>query len=488
AAGVEAKRNYVSRWESGNHSPGFPAAKKARDDLEKAEANLESVRDRLREPVRERLLRAIELGTTQPRYELEKEIELLTGYNAQLEKSVSDQEAENKQAGGWSYELQLLHKGIAADEQILKIFEDEVHRLTIELDKWQPRITKFREAVASQARDSSKKTKMSALAGLGLFGAVIAAIVLLELRTRRISTLEEVESKLNLRVMGTLPHMPTAVTKAGSRNSGRRAFWHSVLTESVDSTRTVLLRDAAVESMQAIMVTSATTGEGKTTLTCHLATSLARAGRKVLLIDCDLRRPSIHKVFELPATVGVCELLRGQGTFEEAVHQTSKEGLFVLPAGRLDAAVLGALAQGRFGEILGPAKEQFELVILDSAPVLPVTDSLLVAQHCDGVIFTVRRHVSRALKVAAACQRMAMLGIPMLGVVAIGLDDGVSGYSYSYRYGSGYGYGYGYGYGSRYLRSDLQTAGAPGGAGPNGSNGSNGNGANGSRGNSSGHT
>ena len=97
--------------------------------------------------------------------------------------------------------------------------------------------------------------------------------------------------------------------------------------------------------------------------------------------------------------------------------------------------------------ILDQLKEDFEFVIADSAPVLPVTDALLIAQCVDGVVFAIRRDVSRFRKVAAACQRMNMLGIPVLGTVVIGLDESSYGYRYPYPYYALYGYG-GYGYGA----------------------------------------
>jgi capsular exopolysaccharide synthesis family protein len=215
-----------------------------------------------------------------------------------------------------------------------------------------------------------------------------------------------------------------------------------VLTESVDATRTLLLRHAHVNSTKIVMIASATGGEGKTTLSCHLATSLARAGREVLLIDGDIRRPSVHRVFDLKSKPGFCEVLTGKVELPDALHQVSPAGLTVLTAGRVDADALRVLAQDKLGQMLDVARNQFDFVILDTSPILPVTDALLMAQFMDGVLFSIRRDVSRAAKVAAAVQRVSMLGVNILGAVAIGLDEGPAKSRYSY-----YHYGYGYGYG-----------------------------------------
>src|SRR5205085_10752200 len=110
---------------------------------------------------------------------------------------------------------------------------------------------------------------------------------------------------------------------------------HPVL-ESIDALRTLLLHEANTRSTRVVMVTSATAGEGKTTLASHLATSLARSGRKTLLLDGDLRRPTIHELFELPMQPGFSEILLGEIEVTEACQETNLDTLFVIPAGQWD--------------------------------------------------------------------------------------------------------------------------------------------------------
>ena len=158
--------------------------------------------------------------------------------------------------------------------------------------------------------------------------AWVAAVVWLEFQSHRISSLREVVDGLKIRVMGAIPIMPRWAAQA---HRTRNAHWESVLTESVDSTRTLLLRDAGLDSLKVVMIASAMASEGKTTLSCHLGTSLARAGRRTLLVDCDLRRPSVHRVYDLPLTPGLCEVLRGDAKLDDALRETSTDGLWVLP-------------------------------------------------------------------------------------------------------------------------------------------------------------
>jgi capsular exopolysaccharide synthesis family protein len=171
------------------------------------------------------------------------------------------------------------------------------------------------------------------------------------------------------------------------------------------------------------MVTSAVSGEGKTSLSSHLAASLARAGRKTLLVDCDLRSPTAHRLFATPVEPGFCELLRGEAEIATAIRTTQAEYLSLLPAGRLDVQAQQMLAQDRIPALFVQLKEQFEFVVLDSTPVLPVADALLIGQHVDVVIFSVLRGTSRLPNVYAAYQRMRTLGVRILGAVVNGVQN-----------------------------------------------------------------
>jgi capsular exopolysaccharide synthesis family protein len=177
-------------------------------------------------------------------------------------------------------------------------------------------------------------------------------------------------------------------------------------------------------------------------LSSHLAASIARAGRRTVIVDCDLRRPSVHLLFDMPSEPGMCDLLRGEAEVADLVQTTPLPGLSLLAAGRCDTRALQGLAQGGLRQIFDQLKEQFDFIVIDSAPVLPVADSLQVGQHVDAVVFSVLREVSRTPAVYAAYHRMASLGIRMLGAIVNGAKTDSYGYAY-YSYGYGYGYGYG---------------------------------------------
>jgi capsular exopolysaccharide synthesis family protein len=169
------------------------------------------------------------------------------------------------------------------------------------------------------------------------------------------------------------------------------------------------------------MVTSPTGGEGKTSLATHLAASLARAGHQTLLLDGDLRRPAAHRVFEVSADPGFCEVLRGEVEPADAIRPTPAAGLWLLPAGECDGEAIGLLARGAVPRVIERLKQQYDFIVVDSSPVLPVADSLLLAQHVDGVLFSLFSEVSRLPKVYAAYQRLNSLGVRILGAVVNGV-------------------------------------------------------------------
>jgi capsular exopolysaccharide synthesis family protein len=183
-----------------------------------------------------------------------------------------------------------------------------------------------------------------------------------------------------------------------------------------------------------MMVTSAMGGEGKTSLSCHLATSLARAGFRTVLIDADLRNPSVDQVFDIPCGPGLSELLRGETVIEQTLVPSTHPDLTVIPAGECDEGSVRGLSRGRLQPIFERLRERFEFVVVDSAPILPVADTLAIAPNVDAVILSALRDVSRLPKVFAAYQRLGLLGVRILGAVVTGVHGGLYGTDYHYQY------------------------------------------------------
>ena len=161
--------------------------------------------------------------------------------------------------------------------------------------------------------------------------------------------------------------------------------------------------------------------------------SLARAGRRTLLIDCDLRRPAAHQLFEQTLQPGFSEVVLQEVELPDAVRPTTADpNLFLLPAGHWDREVVQELAKSGVTSIFEKLRSDFDFVVVDSHPVLPATDSLLIAQQVDAVILSLMRDVSQMHLVHDACKQLSTLGIRVFGAVVNGVPVKVYGKSYQY--------------------------------------------------------
>ena len=374
-------------------------------------------------------LQAPKKDTIEPRQQaesslaaLEDQIAVLSGLERELRDEVGKFTGDTQKLDSQALEMESIQAEIKSAEEMAKLIGGELEVLKIELQA-PDRVRLIKEAKAPLALDASRQIKITGMAGGGAFGAILLLISFWECRAQRIGSLEEVVHGLGMKVVGTVPVMPSRFSAALPKPaSPREQLWQNHLMESVDATRIMLTHTARAESLRVVLVTSAVGGEGKTSLSSHLATSLARSGQKTLLIDGDFRRPMVHRLFDQPPSPGFCELVRGELLTDEAVRPTSINNLWVIPAGEYDENALSVLAQPRSRNLFDQLREQFDFVIVDSAPVLPVADTLLLGQHVDAALFSILRDVSQVPKVQAAYGRMAALGVPILGAVMSGTN------------------------------------------------------------------
>ena len=327
--------------------------------------------------------------------------------------------------------IQAMRDGLKPQrEQVEKINAHLAHmRMTQVLD---PRVSQRGEPEKIPNNNQNRKIVLSGVGGVASFFGVVLLVAFLEWRTRRVDGVDQVVNELGLRVIGTVPAFPNRANLKAAVEAGG-ANWRFVLNESINSTRTMLLHTARTQSMQVVMVTSATQGEGKTSLTSQLATSMATAGMRTLIVDCDLRNPSIQKLFELPLGPGVSEVLRQETDVSDAVQATAVPNLWVITAGQCSNATIAALAQGHPMETLfNRLRGQFDFIIVDSCPVLPVADALLIGQHVDGVVFSIMQDLSQLPKVITATEKLNQLNIPLVGAVVNGIKQDVYSYGYNY--------------------------------------------------------
>lgn len=349
----------------------------------------------------------------------------------------SDLKGLSKEAGAInqsSMSLETLQSEIAIAEAATKRIGGEVEALNVELEA--PSRVRLIEPADTPSLSGDKRLKSAAMAGAAALALLVGGITYADFLARRVQSVDEVVLGLGLRLIGTLPPLPKRKSKVASKPvAGRPPLWHAELIESVDNLRTNLLNSAAARPVRTLVVTSAVSGEGKTSLACHFATSIARAGRRTLLIDGDLRCSDIHGIFDLPASPGLGEVIRGEAEAGPAIHPSAFPNLWVLTAGLCDEQALQALAQNKLRDLLGRLKREFDFIVIDTPPVLPVADAALIAEQADAYVHAVLSGVSRLPQVFIAHERLQGLGIPTFGVVVAGVRGLNYGGKYDYHQG-----------------------------------------------------
>jgi capsular exopolysaccharide synthesis family protein len=253
---------------------------------------------------------------------------------------------------------------------------------------------------------------LGAMAG---FGLTCLGIGYMEFTNRKLNGPADMDEGLGIRVVGTLPTL-----------SSRKALdpLHPIvaqLTDSIDGVRTILMHDSTSKRRQVVLVTSAVTTEGRTTVASQLAASLARAGRRTLLIDGDLRRPALHALFDAPLEDGLCEVLRAEVDAADVIRPTHAEGLWLLTAGYCDVDAIHALATEQMQPVFDKLRTEYDFIIIDGAPILGMSDALIFGQYSDGAILSVRRDYSQMPKVNHAAELLRGVGIRIIGAVVNGV-------------------------------------------------------------------
>jgi len=191
----------------------------------------------------------------------------------------------------------------------------------------------------------------------------------------------------------------------------------SPISEAYRGIRTNMQFANVDRDYKSVLFTSSTAGEGKTTTLCNVAGTLADIGQKVVILDCDLRKPRIHKFFNISNHFGLTDVLLNEADYKEAIQQTQHKGIWVIPSGKIPtnpSEVLSSGAMKRFVECL---KADFDYVLIDTPPVVPVTDALIMSTYIDRVMLVCASgELERELAIKAK-DSLDKVGAKILGVV-----------------------------------------------------------------------
>jgi polysaccharide biosynthesis transport protein len=348
---------------------------------------------------------------------------------AQKQQESNDEEVTRlkklaEQFGSTSVDVEMLRADIDNREKSLNSIMGEREKIRIEL-RATSRIIPLQEKaeVPLTASNTNTRTALTFLAVLVGLCLPVGGFVLWDIQFNRINTAADISNRLGIPIIGSMPIIPARVLRKLGSPTKRNQLWQLRLTESVDGITARLLRRAELEQRRVVMVTSAVSGEGKTTLAAQLAMSLARAGRRTVLVDFDLRQPSFDEAFDLQRSPGVSEILRNETDLVSSVQQTATENLSVITAGRWNRMALSALANGAASTLFKELRDDYEFVVVDTSPILPIADARFVSQYVDSVVLCVFRDISEAPRIRATCEILEAFGVQCIEAAVTGSSE-----------------------------------------------------------------
>ena len=272
---------------------------------------------------------------------------------------------------------------------------------------------------------------------LGLvLGAVLGFVI--EYADNTISSPEHVSTYLRVPFLGIVPRL-MATDDDRDRAMYTFANPRSPASEAVRAIRTIIEFNPRVQQLKRLVVTSSVPSEGKTNTIVSLAVSFAGLGRKVLIIDADMRRPRMHHIFEVPKEFGLSSVLKG-ASLESATLPTGVPGLDMLPAGPRTEGPNELLASQAMADLLTELDRRYDLVLIDTPPSGMLSDAAILSKLVDGVVFVVREQTVSRRMVRDVVYRLQQVGAPMLGVVVNDVDLSRRATKYKYYYDYDYRY------------------------------------------------
>ena len=295
--------------------------------------------------------------------------------------------------------------------------------------------------------------RRGALQGLIVSAVILCLYVFLK---RTVRTKEQLKKQVNIRDLGSLPYVKQKKRKNAENNTinilNERIA--PVYEEAIRRLRIRIMREAEMKNAKVIMVTSSVPGEGKTTVAVNLAVAIAKQKKSVILVDCDMRNPSVAQMMHHDeAHPGLASVLKDETTLQNALTDAGipDAEMRIMYGGAADSEDTALLGSRKMGEVIEELKGKADYVILDTAPAELLVDASLLAKYVDAALYVIRCDYTKMNKIRGGIETLASRRLDILGFVFNGdLNKKES------RYGYGYGYGYGryggYGRYSRYSR------------------------------------
>jgi capsular exopolysaccharide synthesis family protein len=305
-------------------------------------------------------------------------------------------------------------------------------------------------AAAEPQEDSAWPDAKIVLALGGVAGLVLGFMLALlaDLTDSTFRNPDDVENVLGLSVLSHVPVLPPQQKRDPALGNivPEICVAHRPKSKEAEvfrSLRTSLFFTAASTQLEVLQITSPNTGDGKSTVSANIACAIARSGKSVLLVDCDLRRPRVASIFGVSRKTGLSSVLSGQAEIPDVIRESGLEHLSILPAGPIPPDPAELLTSASFGECVEVLREKYDFVILDTPPMLAVSDPGIIAGHADAVLLTLRILKNGRGASIRAKELLEELNANLMGVIVNCSQRFAKHYGYSdYRYAEAYSYQY----------------------------------------------
>ena len=422
-----------------------PARKAARKRLDQLNAQYEKLWEERYTDIRQSVLTELASGSSSgppsanamTAAELESRIKVARQELGTLEEMLQSMDVEKKATQSDMYTAERLKADIATlgdqHELIYKKLEDI--KFTTDQEVVQISLVDAAEVLA--APTSNKRIKYMVVAPCAILCLVLGLFALLEVKAERVADPDSLSTRVQSEVF-SLPPLPMA-RASNKLNGPAEDDQIDRFIQRLDHLRFAVCGDHPEVGLgRCVLITSAIGGEGKTTLAAQLAARCGHAAHTTLLIDADLRRGALCPLLDVPEGLGLSDVLKDEANVEDVVIPV-QGGTFHLLCAGTPVADTSRLFQGRnFGMLIARLRQMYDLIIIDSPPVLPVPDGLILGRWTDGAVLASRYDVSRAPQVERARRQLTNAGIPVLGTVINGMRSSDSYYGrYSYSRGRG---------------------------------------------------
>ena len=355
---------------------------------------------------------------------IREQVALLEAQKATVEAELAKYSDRVAEAGRKDLALRKVNDEIEGQNQLYKAFTDRIEQLRVERQRpARVSVAAWADMPRVPSRDKRMKYSIVLVMGAVLCGCALA-VGWHEL-TQPVEAPRDVEQRCGLPVLGTLPRFEDL----------RRG--HLPARNLLDDCRTIWVNLSLTKQggpCRVLVVTSAQGRDGKTSFAINFATSMALMGRRVLLIDGDLRKPDVARYLNVEGEAGLRDVLAGTCSVGEVLHRTDLPVLDVLPSGRQAAEREEPLANGRLAGLLQELRKEYDEIVIDTPPVLAVSDAKLWALHADGVVFVARSGWSGGRDLLEATRRMRSGAATVSGVVITGVRAQDSYERYQHRY------------------------------------------------------